>query len=129
MKFVFIMNHAPTREQVNAAQDFGVGRRIVELTDKTMLVVPDDPALGRTWFTQRATEIVASIGGIEEGDVLHVMGQQQLVMAVSAIGRKVGAKLVESVTPRISKEVHLPDGTVRKENVFSFAGFRVVHEY
>jgi hypothetical protein len=50
-------------------------------------------------------------------------------LAVGAIGRRCGATLVESVTPRISKETPQADGTVKKENVFSFAGFRTVYEY
>jgi hypothetical protein len=122
------MQHNPTPGQISGAVAES-GRTVVELTEKKLLIVPDDPTLGRDWFVQRAEEIAAAIGGISEGDILHVMGQQQLAMAVAAIGRKAGAMLVESVTPRVSIEVTQPDGSVKKENVFTFSGFRTVHEY
>ena len=121
------MQHVPTAEQLVTAAEGG--REVVQLIDKKLLVVPDDASLGRDWFVQRAEQVSAAIGGFGSGDTVHCMGQQQLEMAVNALARKVGAKLVESVTPRTSKEVHQPDGTVKKENVFSFAGFRTVHEY
>jgi hypothetical protein len=128
MKFIFIMQHQPTAEQITAASEGG--REIVQITDKKLLVVPDDAELGRDWFTQRAEQIVAAVvGGINEGDTLHCMGQQQLAMAVTAIGRRAGANLVESVTPRVSKDIPQDDGTVKKEFVFSFTGFRTVHSY
>lgn len=120
------MNHTPTTEQAAKATELG---QVVELQEKKLLTVPDDAGLGKEWFTARAEAIIASVGGISSGDVVHVMGQQQLAMAVNALARRAGAKLVESVTPRTSKEVHQPDGTVKKENVFSFAGFRELHEY
>lgn len=127
MKFIFIMQHAPTAEQLTAASEGG--REVVQLTDKRLLVVPDDAALSRDWFVQRAEEVVVAVGGIAEGDTLQMMGQQQLATAVNALARRAGARLVESVTPRVSKETHQPDGTVKKENVFSFAGFRELHTY
>ncbi|MSU56212.1 MAG: hypothetical protein EXS51_02805 [Candidatus Taylorbacteria bacterium] len=126
-KFIFIMQHAPTAEQITAASEGG--REVVQVNDKKLLIVPDDANLGKEWFTNRAEEIVAAVGGISEGDTLHVMGQQQLAMAVSAIGRKAGAELVESVTPRVSKDIPQADGTVKKEFIFTFKGFRTVHQY
>ena len=126
-KFIFIMQHAPTPEQITAASEGN--REVVQVSDKKLLIVPDDAELGRDWFVQRAEEIVSSVGGIAEGDTLHVMGQQQLAMAVSAIGRKAGATLVESVTPRVSKDIPQADGTVKKEFIFTFKGFRTVHNY
>lgn len=121
------MQHAPTAEQLTVASEGG--RVIIQLADKKLLAVPDDPALNREWFTTRAAEIISAVGGIQEGDTLHVMGQQQLAMAVSAQGRRMGAMLVESVTPRTSKDVPQADGTVKKESVFTFSGFRTVHQY
>lgn len=121
------MQHAPTAEQLSAASENG--REVVQLVDKKLLVVPDDATLGRDWFVQRAEAVAAAVGGVAEGDILHCMGQQQLASAVNALARKARAKLVESVTPRVSKETPQPDGTVKKENVFSFAGFRELHEY
>lgn len=121
------MQHAPTGEQLASASEGGC--EVVQLADKKLLVVPDDATLGRDWFVQRAEAVVAAVGGIGEGDTLHCMGQQQLAMAVNALARKAGAKMVESVTPRVSKETPQPDGTVKKENVFSFAGFRELHTY
>lgn len=126
-KFIFIMQHQPTPEQIAVASEGG--RQVVQVDDKKLLIVPDNPELGKEWFLGRAEEIAASVGGISEGDTLHVMGQQQLAMAISALGRKAGAELVESVTPRTSKDVPQPDGTVKKESVFSFSGFRTVHTY
>lgn len=129
-KFIFIMQHPPTAEQIKAASEED-GREIVQLAlaDKKLLVVPDDAGLGRDWFVQRAEQVVSAVGGIAEGDTAHIMGQQQLALAVNAAARRAGARLVESVTPRVSKETPQPDGTVKKENVFSFAGFRELHEY
>lgn len=127
MKFIFIMQHPPTAEQIMSASEGG--REVVQLADKKLLVVPDDATLGRDWFVRRAEAVVAAVGGITEGDTAHIMGQQQLALAVNAAARRAGAKLVESVTPRVSKETPQPDGTVKKENVFSFAGFRDLHEY
>ncbi len=121
------MQHAPIPAQMTAASEGG--RAIVELKEKNLLNVPDDPLLDHAWFVQRAEEIILAVGGVVQDDILHVMGQQQLAMAVSAIGRRVGATLVESVTPRTSKEVMQQDGSVKKENVFTFSGFRTVHEY
>ena len=126
-KFIFIMQHQPTAEQQLTAAEGD--REIVQITDKKLLVVPDDANLGKEWFTTRAEEIVKAVGGISEGDTLHCMGQQQLAMAVSAIGRRAGANLVESVTPRVSRDIPQADGTVKKEIVFSFTGFRTVHNY
>lgn len=124
-KFIFVMNHDLTPEQKSSVGD----REIVEVADRDLLVVPDSPNLGRDWFVGRAEEIVAAVGGIEAGDTLHVMGQQQLVMAISALGRKAGAELVESCSKRDSVEKTMPDGKVVKTNVFTFNGFRIVHNY
>lgn len=126
-KFIFVMSHAPTAAQLEQAAVGG--RQVVELGQKPLLVVPDDANLGREWFVTRAEEVVAAVGGIEEGDTLHVMGQQQLAAAIQAIGRRAGAVLVESVTPRVSVDKPQPDGSVKKENVFTFSGFRTVHQY
>lgn len=125
-KFIFVMQHAPTPEQLVAAEAIG---QVVQLAEKKLLIVPDDASLGRDWFVQRATEVVTAIGGIAEGDTVQCMGQQQLAAAVNALARKAGAKMVESVTPRVSVDKHQPDGTVKKEFTFSFAGFRELHSY
>lgn len=129
MKFVFIMQHPITPEQRVAASTGG--NEVVELTKeaKSLLNVPDDPSLGREWFSNRADAILASVGGVGSGDTAHIMGQAQLASATQAAARKAGATLVESVTPRTSVEKTLPDGKVEKTNIFSFAGFRTVHEY
>lgn len=118
------MQHALTPEQKAAVGD----REIVEIADKALLNVPEDPNLGREWFATRSEEVLAAVGGVSEGDILHVMGQQQLTMAVSAHGRKAGAELVESCTKRESAE-KVVDGKVVKTNVFTFTGFRTVHSY
>lgn len=126
-KFIFIMQHQPTAEQLTAASEGG--REIVQIADKKLLVVPDDAELGKEWFTTRAEEIVKAVGGIEEGDTLHVMGQPQLAAAIQATARLAGAQIVESVTPRVSKDIRQPDGSIKKESVFTFSGFRLVHSY
>jgi len=126
-KFIFVMSHKPTEDQLLAAQEGQ--RKVIQVDDKSLLIVPDEPELVRDWFTTRAEEIVKAVGGIEEGDTLHVMGQQQLAMAITAIGRRAGAEIVESVTPRVSKDIPQEDGTVKKEFTFAFKGFRTVHQY
>lgn len=125
-KFVFIMNHQPTPEQLSLASKVG---EVVQLDDKGLLIVPDDPTLGKDWFIRRAEKVLCAVGWVGPGDLLHIMGQQQLAMAVGALGRRLGATLMESVTPRVSTEVVQPDGSVKKENIFRFSGFRQVHEY
>ena len=69
-KFVFIMQHDPTPDQLKAAAE---GNEVVQLDkgDKKLLIVPDDSNLGREWFAQRADEIIAAVGGLQEGDILH----------------------------------------------------------
>jgi hypothetical protein len=126
-KFIFIMQHQPTTEQLTAASEGG--REIVQIADKKLLVVPDDANLDRHFFEKRADEILAAVGGVSEGDVAHIMGQAQLAAATQAAARKAGATLVESVTPRTSKDVPQADGSVKKESVFTFSGFRLVHSY
>ncbi len=128
-KFIFIMNHPATAAQIEAAGKDG--HRVIELTSdqRKLLTVPDDPELGREWFFQRSIDVLSCFDRVEKGDIVQVMGQQQLALAVSATARRWGAKLVESVTPRVSKDSPQPDGSVKKENVFIFTGFREVHEY
>lgn len=128
-RFVFIMNHPATPAQLEAARKDG--HEVVELTNeqRKLLTVPDDPSLCRDWFYSQSVEILRTVGGVTDGDTVHVMGQQQLALAVSALARRCGAALVESVTPRVSKEFPQPDGSVKKENVFTFTGFRTVHSY
>ncbi len=125
--FAFIMSHVPTAEQITAASEGG--REVVQVNDKKLLIVPDDANLGRDWFVQRAEEIALAVGGFSAGDVAHIMGQAQLASAVQALARQAGAELVESVTPRVSKDIPQPDGTVKKEFIFTFKGFRLVHSY
>jgi hypothetical protein len=125
-RFIFIMQHALTPDQRAAAEQIG---EIVELADKSLLNVPSDPDLPREWFVQRAEEILAAVGGVQEGDILHAMGQYQLTNALNAAGRRAGARLVESTTERVVVETVQPDGTVKKEVVFKFVGFRPVYEF
>ena len=128
-KFIFIMNHPATVAQIEAAGK--VGHQVIELTSeqRKLLTVPDDPILGFDWFYNRSTEILAAVGGVKHGDIVHMMGQQQLASAVSALARRLGAQLIESITPRVSKDFPQPNGSVKKENIFLFSGFRLVHNY
>ncbi len=100
-KFIFIMNHPATVAQIEAAGK--VGHQVIELTSeqRKLLTVPDDPILGFDWFYNRSTEILAAVGGVKHGDIVHMMGQQQLASAVSALARRLGAQLIESITPRV----------------------------
>lgn len=126
-KFVFVMQHATTVDQIAAAKDGG--HDIVEVANKKLLVVPDDTSLGREWFTTRAAEILSAVGGVAPGDIVHAMGQPQLANAVNADARLAGATLVESVTARESVDEPQPDGTVKKTAVFRFRGFRPVYDF
>ena len=91
--------------------------------------MPDDPSLGREFFVSRAEKIEVALGGFSADDTVQAMGQQQLAMAVNARAKVAGAQLVESVTARESVEVAQPDGSVKKENVFRFKGFRQMYEF
>ncbi len=126
MRFVFVMQHQPTIEQLESAGKIG---DIVQLEDKKLLNVPDDPALGRDFFVKRAEEIEVALGGFSSDDTVQAMGQQQLATAINARAKKTGAVLVESVTARESVEVTQPDGSVKKENIFRFKGFRPMYEF
>jgi len=125
-KFFFIMQHQPTAEQLAEAGKIG---EVVQLADKKLLGVPDSPTLERDWFVQRAEEIELSLGGFSAGDTVQAMGQQQLAMALNARGLRAGVTLVESVTERKAVETAQPDGSVKKESVFVFRGFRPVYEF
>ena len=57
-KFIFVMQHQPTPEQLSAATEGG--REVVQLADKKLLVVPDDAGLGRDWFVQRPNACIMS---------------------------------------------------------------------
>jgi hypothetical protein len=143
MKIVLIMQHAPTPEQLDAAWRFGVDVVValdpgkpearvegVEYRGSTSLLnVPEDPGLPRDWFVSRAAEILAAVGGVEPGDIVQAMGQLQLTNAINTVARRAGARLVESTTRREGVEKLQPDGTVKKEYVFRFAGFRPVYEF
>lgn len=141
-RFYFLSNHKPLREQVIAAKSLGCDEIIclnpVKPEDRVdgvqyvgsqeLLIVPDDPALGRGWFVSRAATIVASLGEISEGDIVTIGGQSNLVNAVQAILRMAGCVHVESVSARVSQDETLPDGSVRKTSVFQFAGFRPAYD-
>ncbi|MFH1767026.1 MAG: hypothetical protein ABH826_02950, partial [Patescibacteria group bacterium] len=91
-RFVFIMQHKPTDEQLEAARKMGVEKIIALDPGKpeaqaegvdyfgttASLIVPDDPKLNREWFVNRANEIVEAVDGFNQDDIVHVMGQQQL---------------------------------------------------
>lgn len=139
--FVFVMQHKPTPEQMVAAR--GISDRVVCLAGNpadriegveylgstSLLNVPDDPSLPRDWFVQRAQEIFGILGNPAEGDIVHIMGQQQLAQSMSALARDGGMNRVESVTPRKSVDQAQPDGSVRKVSVFEFAGFRQIYDF
>lgn len=142
-KFVLLMQHTPTPEQLQAVREFGVAEIValdsgkpearvegVEYRGSTqMLMVPEDPELPREWFVQRAAEILTAVGGVGPGDIVQAMGQIQLANAINAAARHAGARLVESTTRREGVEKLQPDGTVKKEFIFKFAGFRPVYEF
>lgn len=142
-KFVFVMQHRPSTEQVEAARATGASR-ILCLTptkdeDKVegieyggsvqLLNVPDDPSLRRDWFIHRASEILNAFGGMEATDIFHAMGQPQLANALNAAASRVGAVCVESVTARESVDQQQPDGSTKKVAVFRFKGFRPVYTF
>jgi len=120
------MNHGLTTDQFKAAASMG---EVVELLDKRDLKVPPDPNLSRKWFVERANKILYSIGEVNPGDYFLATGQQLLVMALNAAARRADAQIVESITERISQEVHQPDGSVKKIQVFKFLGFREFYKF
>ena len=134
------MQHVPSQDQVSAARATGAEEiyvlEPVKAEDKVaglfyygsvrLLNVPDDPAYSREGFLKQAAALV---NNVTFGDVVHVMGQGQLVNAANAMARQKGAALVESVTARESVEETQPDGSVRKVAVFRFKGFRPVYDF
>jgi hypothetical protein len=126
MRFIFIMQHTPTDIQVSEGKKLG---DVFELNDKKLLLVPDDPSLQKVWFEEQAKKIEAVFGGFGPQDTVHAMGQGQLVNALNAAAVRAGAKIVESVTKRVSRDVPQPDGTIKKELIFDFCGFREVYQF
>lgn len=154
--FLFLMQHLPTLDQVIAARAMGCERIVamaarpepkkegdpeaiegVEYLGNTkLLTVPDDPSLDQNWFVDRASEILQAVTGCEvrhshnlqNGDVVHAMGQQQLVNAINALARH-EAELVESVTERKTVESIGADQKVTKTAVFEFKGYRKVYRF
>ena len=64
--------------------------------------------------------------GIQEGDVVHCMGETGLVIAIVGICLARGAKCVVSTSERKSREVLGANGTVEKVSEFKFVQFREV---
>lgn len=147
-KFYFGMQHNPTSVQAEGARQMGA-EAVLAMCRKPepkkpgdaeptpgveylnlagLLNVPEDKDLPREWFVGQAAQIVSALG-VESGDVLHFMGQFQLTAAVNAHGRKIEAVLLESVTKRVSVDVPQADGTVKRELVFNFEGYRPVYEF
>lgn len=147
-KFYFGMQHNPTVIQAEAARAMGT-ETVLAMCRKPepkkpgdaeptpgveylnlagLLNVPEDVELPREWFVKKAEEIVNALG-VQSGDVLHFMGQFQLTAAVNAHGRRIEAVLRESVTKRVSVDVPQSDGTVKRELVFNFEGYRPVYEF
>lgn len=126
-RFVYVMQHTPSPEQ--AAEVKAMGLVPVELADKAMLIVPDDPTLNIAWFEDQAFRVEEIFGGFSSEDVVMVMGQQQLSMAIQARAWRAGCRLVEAVTARESVETVGADGAVTKTAVFRHRGFREVHNY
>lgn len=140
--FYFIMQHTPSPEQLEAARakaerivalDPGKPEAVIkgiEYVGSTRLLnIPDDPCLTQNWFVLRAAEIFAATGAIQPGDVLHAMGQPQLVNSLNAVARRQGIELVESVTARESIDEVQLDGSTKKVAVFRFRGYRPVYEF
>lgn len=125
-RFVSVMQHQMTLEQAEEARLLG---EVTELADKSLLIVPDDPELGRDFFLQRAEEIIQAVGGLGFGDVFHAGGQAQLVAALVRKARDRQAFPVESVTARESVDQKQEDGSVKKTAVFRFRGFRPVYQF
>lgn len=147
-KFFCLMMHNPTVDQAEAARQLGT-ESVVAMARKPepkkpgdaeptpgveylgitgLLNVPEDPELAREWFVAQAAKIVSAVD-LHEGDIVHCMGQYQLTDAVNAHARRLGATLLESVTKRDSVDVTQPDGSIKKEAVFKFQGYRPVYEF
>lgn len=141
--FYFLMQHKPTPEQISAARAMGADKVVALAPAKpedrvggveyegsiSLLNVPDDPGLNRDWFVTQVAKIDDAVGGFANGDTIHAAGQGQLVNAINGIARSLGANCVESVTTRESIDRSQPDGSVKKESVFRFRGFRPVYEF
>jgi hypothetical protein len=126
-RFILIMQHAPTEGQIKAASEGG--REVVQLADKSLLMVPEVPALPKAWFESQAEKIAAAVGGFKEGDTVHAVGESVLALAVQALARKAGCDCVVSVTTRNNVDKPQPDGSVKSVSVFVFMGFRPVYEF
>lgn len=142
MKFVFIMQHAPTAAQVADARNMGFtqvaafaalpenpieGVEYLGLTPT--LYVSEDLGLGRDWFVNQAQTLI-QLAGVKSGDAVVAAGHAQLMNAVNAAAKAAGCDRYESVTARVvSEDIHGPDGSVKTVQVFRHLGFRPIFDF
>ncbi len=141
MKFVFIMQHAPTTDQVADARRMGFtevgafaplpenpieGVKYLGLTQN--LYVPEDLGLERDWFVNQAQTIL-QLAGVKSGDAIVAAGHAQLMTAVNAVAKQLGIARFESVTARVSEDIHGSDGSVKTVQVFKHLGYRKIFDF
>ena len=114
-RFISIMNHVLTAEQLEQAKKLG------EVTEVAFPNV--SPYATSNEVEKIGDELISQISP-ETGDTIQVAGEPCLTCYVVTKLKESGHKVVTSTTERVSHEEVLADGSVRKTNVFRFIQFR-----
>lgn len=116
--FINYSNHSSkswSREQINAAQMYG------EIIDIPFINV--DP----TWSSSRVLDSATNVANEilkYKPEAVMCQGEFTFTYALVCILKRNGIKCLSACTNRIAQEVVKADGTVVKESVFVFEGFR-----
>ena len=119
-KILVVMSHALSDTQKEALADF----TIAEPTQAIAMAAKNvDPKAS----TQEIRNLAANIVRLAlEKNCTHLlcMGEPSLFFATVTLAKLNGITCCVATTERISQEITLPDGSVKKTNVFSHVQFR-----
>ena len=114
-RFISIMNHKMIGEQLLAALQMG---EVLEVP------FPNVPSNASSFEVAKlGDDLISQISPVE-GDIFQVAGEPTLTCYLVSKLKKLGYKVVNSTTERVSVEEVLPDGSTRKTNLFKFVQFR-----
>jgi hypothetical protein len=114
-RFVSIMNHKMSGEQLEAALQIG---EVLEIAFPNVA-----PNATSEDVAEMGDQLISQLH-LQEGDVIQIGGEPTLTSYVVSKLFQLGYKVVTSTTERLSVEEVLPDGSTKKTNVFKFVQFR-----
>lgn len=124
--FINVSNHPTPKwseEQLRAAKLLGGEVADVQFPN----VPPTASALEVKAMAEKLSQDLLDRYG--RGNTFIVSGEQCLATLTGCYLTREGNRVVAASTERVSKETTQPDGTVKKETVFSFVQFREVYFY